>query len=111
MRSLLGWHTWDGYCYGFAVVSPLSWFHEGVVSGSAWNGITKKAMMTELRADFGPLSSTLLRLGAVPGVRCDAGGSERRATVDLSPSRAKGLVRCIIQEPICQSSSVNPDTS
>lgn len=19
MRSLLGWHTWDGYCYGFAV--------------------------------------------------------------------------------------------
>lgn len=23
-------------------VSPLSWFHEGVVSGSAWNGITKK---------------------------------------------------------------------
>lgn len=42
MRSLLGWHCLGWLLLRLRGVSPLSWFHEGVVSGSAWNGITKK---------------------------------------------------------------------
>lgn len=40
----LGWLLLRLHCGG--VSPPLSWFHEGVVSGAEWNGITKKAMMT-----------------------------------------------------------------
>lgn len=65
-----------------------------------WLGVEwyyQKAMMTELRANFGPISTTL-RQGAVPGVRCVMRTAWRgRVTVvelyiPLSPSDAEGLV-------------------
>lgn len=76
-----------------------------------WLGVEwyyQKAMMTELRATFGPISTTL-RQGVVPGVRCDADSLARptdrqRVVYTLEPKRyRRPSMPCRIQEPMCQS--------